>query len=568
MVAEIFFCLVYFMGSIYNKANIEKGGALRWKFVTLYWTNRTDIRKSVGKENLPGQNRRCSLGDIKMLCTEKKPLMMKHSIRKKITLIFSVVLLAALAACWLANDIFLERYYLANKGNVLKDAYQKMNEASGNKTLETDDFLQDLNIICETNNISLFVMESNGQPKIYMMKNYELMRHRLYAYLFGQLPPGEKGELSEEEDTYAIWMNTDYYSRVEYLEMTGTLSSGELFLMRAALEPIRESVQLANRFLLYVGLTVLVAGGLIIQVLAQRLTEPLLELARLSERMSNLDFDVKFTGEKEDEIAFLGNHMNQLSETLEKTISELKTVNNELQRDIEQKTRNDEMRKEFLSNISHELKTPIALIQGYAEGLQECIHDDPESREFYCEVIVDEAGKMNQMVKNLLTLNELEFGNEVVAMERFDIAFMIDNMLKAAKILFEQKQVRLIYEQQEPVYVWANEYKLQEVMNNYITNALNHVEGERIIKITVQRQTDRVRVGVFNTGKSIPEEDLTRIWDKFYKVDRARTREYGGSGVGLSIVKAILESMHRSYGAINYENGVEFWFDLDDRAGL
>ena len=123
-----------------------------------------------------------------MLCTEKKPLMMKHSIRKKITLIFSVVLLAALAACWLANDIFLERYYLANKGNVLKDAYQKMNEASGNKTLETDDFLQDLNIICETNNISLFVMESNGQPKIYMMKNYELMRHRLYAYLFGQLP--------------------------------------------------------------------------------------------------------------------------------------------------------------------------------------------------------------------------------------------------------------------------------------------------------------------------------------------------------------------------------------------
>ncbi len=296
-------------------------------------------------------------------------------------------------------------------------------------------------------------------------------------------------------------------------------------------------------------------------------TEPLLELARLSERMSNLDFDVKFTGEKEDEIAFLGKHMNRLSETLEKTISELKTVNNELQRDIEQKTRNDEMRKEFLSNISHELKTPIALIQGYAEGLQECIHDDPESREFYCEVIVDEAGKMNQMVKNLLTLNELEFGNEVVAMERFDIAFMIDNMLKAAKILFEQKQVRLIYEQQEPVYVWANEYKLQEVMNNYISNALNHVDGERVIKVTVCKQEKRVRVGVFNTGRQIPEEDLDRIWEKFYKIDKARTREYGGSGVGLSIVRAILESMHRDYGVINYKNGVEFWFDLDDQAG-
>ena len=178
---------------------------------------------------------------------------------------------------------------------------------------------------------------------------------------------------------------------------------------------------------------------------------------------------------------------------------------------------------------------------------------------------MNEAAKMNRMVKNLLTLNELEFGNEVVTMERFDLAFMIHNMLQSTRILFEQKQVRLIYEQKEPVYVWANEYKLEEVLNNYISNALNHVEGEKIIKITLLSQSDRVRVGVFNTGKPIPEEDLLKIWDKFYKVDKARTREYGGSGVGLSIVKAILESMHRNYGAVNYENGVEFWFDLDSR---
>ena len=182
-------------------------------------------------------------------------------------------------------------------------------------------------------------------------------------------------------------------------------------------------------------------------------------------------------------------------------------------------------------------------------------------------MIIDEASKMNQMVKNLLTLNELEFGGEVVKMERFDLALMIHNMLQSAGILFEQKQVKLIYEQQKPVYVWANEYKLQEVMNNYISNALNHVDGERVIKVTVKRQENTVRVGVFNTGRPIPEEDLDRIWEKFYKVDKARTREYGGSGVGLSIVKAILESMHRGYGAVNYENGVEFWFDLDDQAG-
>ena len=148
-------------------------------------------------------------------------------------------------------------------------------------------------------------------------------------------------------------------------------------------------------------------------------------------------------------------------------------------------------------------------------------------------------------------------------MERFDINAMIHNMLQSSRILFEQKGVHLVYDEQEPVYVWANEFKLEEVMNNYISNALHHVAGENIIKITVQKGQDSVRVGVFNTGMPIPEQDVDRIWDKFYKVDKARTREYGGSGVGLSIVKAIMESMHRNYGVNNYDNGVEFWFDLD-----
>ncbi len=170
---------------------------------------------------------------------------------------------------------------------------------------------------------------------------------------------------------------------------------------------------------------------------------------------------------------------------------------------------------------------------------------------------------MNRMVKNLLTLNELEFGSEVVTMERFDVTAMIQNMLQAAQILFEQKEVRLVFESRKAVYVWSNEYKLQEVMNNYISNALHHVEGEKVIKVTVEERESGVRIGVFNTGKQIPQEDVGRIWDKFYKVDKARTREYGGSGVGLSIVKAIMESMHRGYGVVNWENGVEFWVDLD-----
>ena len=139
-----------------------------------------------------------------------------------------------------------------------------------------------------------------------------------------------------------------------------------------------------------------------------------MELVRISGKMIQLDFDAKYTGNSKTEIALLGKNINELSETLENTISELKSANNELKRDIERKNKIDEMRIEFLSNVSHELKTPIALIQGYAEGLKEGISEDEESKDFYCEVIMDEAAKMNNMVKKLLTLNQLEFGNDTV----------------------------------------------------------------------------------------------------------------------------------------------------------
>ncbi len=492
--------------------------------------------------------------------------MIKHPIRKKITILFSVVLLAAIFLCWLANNFFLEKYYMMNKQKTLVAVYTMLNGASRSDKLEDETFVRDLENVCEANTIGIFVMGSDGEVVLTSVRDYRIMRDRLYAYLFGQESSRPDGQIWEENDSYTIRTSVDAYMKGEYLEMTGVLQKGEIFFIRTAVEPIRESVALANRFLTYAGVVAVILGAFIIYFVAKHITGPILELAKISEQMSRLNFDVKFTGGKEDEIAYLGQRMNQLSDTLERTISELKTANNELQRDVEQKEKTDEMRKEFLSNVSHELKTPIALIQGYAEGLQE-FRDDPESQSLYCEVIIDEAGKMNNMVKNLLNLNELEFGNDVVEMRRFDVAGMIRGMLQSSRILFEQKGARLVFDVQEPVYVWGDEYKLSEVMNNYISNALNHVDGEKIIKVTIEKGAEKARIGVFNTGAPIPEEDVDRIWDKFYKVDKARTREYGGSGVGLSIVKAIMEALHQQYGVINYENGVEFWIKLDCQAG-
>ena len=206
------------------------------------------------------------------------------------------------------------------------------------------------------------------------------------------------------------------------------------------------------------------------------------------------------------------------------------------------------------------------MIQGYAEGLKEGVNDDPESREFYCDVIMDEASKMNQMVKNLLALNQLEFGQEELQMERFDLTGLIKGVLQSCDILIRQAEATVQFVENGPVYVWADEFKTEQVVRNYLTNAIHHVDFERRIEIRMLQQSDNVRVSVFNSGKPIPEEDLSKLWDKFYKVDKAHTREYGGNGIGLSIVKAIMESFHQKYGVKNYDNGVEFWFELDTKA--
>lgn len=223
----------------------------------------------------------------------------------------------------------------------------------------------------------------------------------------------------------------------------------------------------------------------------------------------------------------------------------------------------DNSRQEFVSNVSHELKTPIALIQGYAEGLTEGMCEDEESRNYYCGVIMDEAVKMNRMVKQLLNLTALEFGNDTPVMETFNLTDVIRGIITSSSILIQQKEAQVIFEHQDPLPVVADEFKIEEVITNYLTNALNHANGEKKIEIRAEELETQVKVTVFNTGDPIPEEDISKLWTKFYKVDKARTRAYGGSGIGLSIVKAIMESHHQEYGARNVEGGVEFWFTLE-----
>lgn len=486
---------------------------------------------------------------------------MKHSIKWQVTAVFAGLLIVLILALMMINLRFLEPYYINNKKVAFIEMYQELNTAVEDGSIENEDVSTELAHLAEENNISFLVSDQTLEKVFTNVQNPELLRNQLVGYLLNQ--DQKQGKVLEKTNDYEISQSFDPWNQKEYIDMWGHIGNDNQFLLRSPVEGIRESAEISNRFLVYIGSVLGILALVLVWYFSKRMTKPLLELTALSDRMANLDFEAKYNSGGKNEIGELGANFNRMSEKLESTISELKKANNSLKHDIEQKEKIEQMRTEFLGNVSHELKTPIALIQGYAEGLKEGVSDDPDSRQFYCDVIMDEAAKMNQMVKNLLTLNQLEFGDEDIVFERFDITELIRGILQSMEILAQQAEAQVIFGLREPVYVWADEFKVEQVLRNYISNAFHHVDGEKVVEVKVMKGPDKARVSVFNTGQPIPEEDLAHIWDKFYKVDKAHTREYGGNGIGLSIVKAIMESFHQEYGVNNYDNGVEFWFELD-----
>jgi signal transduction histidine kinase len=231
--------------------------------------------------------------------------------------------------------------------------------------------------------------------------------------------------------------------------------------------------------------------------------------------------------------------------------------------DVEKERKLDKMRKDFVSNVSHELKTPLSLILGYAEGLQENIAHDEDSKNYYCSVIMDEAEKMDILVKSLLDLSQIESGFFQLERTDFNLSLLLHDITQKYLTVLADKKIILETDIDANSFVNGDTLRMEQVLLNLFTNAIDHAEFNKIVKIAVKDTGDHYRVFVYNSGRPIPEESLEKIWTSFYKVDTARTREYGRYGLGLSIVRAIQELHGNSYGVENVEDGVVFWFDLD-----
>ena len=485
------------------------------------------------------------------------------SIRIRLFLILSITILTIIVALILMNNIILKSFFLYSKEQTLLDVYNQINEFYKNPE-DSDKMKDELQKIAVNNNFDILIQKENYINVYTSNREFGLSNIEINKILEES---NKENELLYNKDNVNIKKVADSKTNMRYILLSARLDNGYYLYIKLPLQFIYDSVKISNTFLYLIGGATVIISGIVTMFIAKRFTEPILELNDIAKRMAKLDFSKKYQENgAEDEINNLGKSINEMSRKLETTIKQLRTSNTELERDIEEKSKIDEMRRTFISDVSHELKTPIALIQGYSEGLIENVNSDEENRKFYAEVIQDEANKMDKLVKELLELMKLEYGGRKFNNTNFNIVELVNEVIRKSKVMLEENKIKVKFENEEEHYVYADEFYMEQILTNYFTNAIKNadeIEKEKYIEIKIEEKESTVRISVFNTGKNISEENLNKIWKRFYKEDSSRNREAGGSGIGLSLVKAIMDNYKNKYGVINKYNGVEFYFELN-----
>jgi len=459
----------------------------------------------------------------------------------------------------------LEKYYQYAKSAQLKDVYSMIN-AYYNGEIQVNNMEDELDQISIKNNFDIIIRNNQGSA-VYLSNKDFLANVKIIIDFWG-VNGKQEYQILEETENLQIRTIRDNETKINYIMLSGKLDNQFETYIRIPLSSIKESVRISNSFLYTIASIVIVVGGIAIIYISKSFSNPISEITNIAKKMARLDFSDKYVVTDDDEINELGKSINEMSDKLEKTINQLRNTNIELEKDIEKKSKIDEMRKSFISDVSHELKTPIALIQGYSEGLLENVNSDPESRKFYAEVILDETNKMDKMVKQLLELTKLEYEKREFNNSGFNVVELEKEIVRSSQVMLEEKDVKVEFETDEKIEVFADDMYISQIITNYLTNAIKHVkdvDGDKFIKITnaVLQDKGKVRVKVFNTGNNISEENLTRVWNRFFKADEARNRDDGGSGIGLSIVRAIMNNYGNDFGVENKDNGVEFYFEVD-----
>lgn len=515
--------------------------------------------------------------------------MKQHSIRLKFFAAIAAIALSFIGILLILNIFFYESYYLFTHKKELKEAYQQL---SVNYTGDVSVLLSEFDTIERRGALRLAIAYSDGTFILPYVQDSDSSSQTLPdtkipdQYLspfedFIQRNPAQKQDLRGISVLSAVVreMNWDTVSHdgfqfltvsprddEQYLCLAGTLDqSGTCLIAYMPYAFIEQNSMFSLIFILISGSFTLIVCLALAFLLSRQFTKPLIAMNQIANNMAELDFSQKYETASQDEIGQLGESLNRLSSHLEHSIDELKATNARLEQEILEKQRIDDMRREFIVNVSHELKTPIALIQGYAEGLQYGIAENAEDREFYCNTISEEADHMNKLVMQLLNLSKLELGAETIYNDDIDLYTLCEAAVRKTAVLCESKNLDVIYENTHEV-VYTDPALLEQVLMNYLSNAIRYTKENGKIEITASSSQAFTRLSVFNEGNGLPEEELPKIWEKFYRTDNARSREDGGTGIGLSLVRAIAELLHGNCGAYNTESGIIFWIEIPKSA--
>ena len=517
---------------------------------------------------------------------------MKSTIRSKLFLLTYGIILSFIVALIILNNTFLQSYYINSRETSLVQAFQEVKNFDLQDYRLRNDILEveskynlNIQILNQTKKVpaNIQVDEFIEYPDLYdriygseyIIPN-EILSKIVIEYTLSQmrnreLDFGESIHIDTNYDSYLMDMNSEISDFAENYEMLGLFVAQEsatseyiIYIATITFSSIQDSIRIFNSFTILIGFIFMILAGLLMYFLSYKFTNPILEINRVADAISKLDFSKKFPVSSDDEIGDLGYSINKMSLQLEKSIKELQLSNDKLVKEILYKNKIDQMRKEFVANASHELKTPLSLIMGYGEALKLTDLDEKTKSE-YVDIILDETNKMNNLVKELLNISQIESGTKDFKFSQFTVKSLIEDTTKLFSLVFKEKNITVSLELIDEL-VNSDYEHMQSVLSNYISNAINHIDGERSITISaVKTQYGGVRINVKNTGEAIPKNEINNIWDSFYKIDKARTRAYGGQGLGLSIVKTILETLGYDYGVHNVDNGVEFYFTIDNK---
>jgi signal transduction histidine kinase len=485
-----------------------------------------------------------------------------QSIRVKLFLIISIIIFIVIMFLILANNILLEHFYLYTKSKNILAIYYNINNYYEEKQTDSTGIKLELEKQSINNNYDIVINNAEDETVYSSVKEFSSYEDYL------MLSATSSNVLYEKDNIY-ITKIEDKSTNITYLFFQAKLCNDYNLYITMPFDSIKQSIEISNRCLCFMGIFTILIAGIVVSFVSKKFTEPIIELDAIADKMAHLDFSHKyFVTSDNDEINELGRSINIMSDKLENTIKQLRQSNIELEKDIEKKSKIDEMRKQFISDVSHELKTPIGLIRGYAEGLIENVNTDDEGRKYYAEVILDESNKMERLVYQLLQLMKLEYGKSEFNDQAFDICEVITETIRRTKMVVNEYNIEVKFDYKEPVFVYADDFYIEQVVTNYFTNAIKQaqtVNGKKMIQVYVEKfeESNKVRISVYNTGKQLSEETMARIWNRFYKEDESRNRANGGTGIGLSIVKAIMNNYKQDYGVVNKDDGVEFYFELE-----